>query len=70
VFAVSVEYVYVVLFRRAQRSTQASPELLNKNLVPEALRLAHFALFASPKNLEARGLARSGEVARIAAIGG
>jgi hypothetical protein len=70
VFAVSVEYVYVMFFRRAQGGTQASPELLNEHLVPEALRLAHFALVASPKNLEARGLTRSGQAANIATTGG
>jgi hypothetical protein len=70
VFAVSVEYVYVMFFRRAQGSTQASPELLNEHLVPEALRLAHFALVASPQNLKARGLTRGGQVASVATIGG
>jgi hypothetical protein len=48
VLAISVEYVYVMFLRRAQGSTQPSPELLDENLIPEALRLAHFALVASP----------------------
>jgi hypothetical protein len=69
VFAVSVEYVYVMFFRRAQGSTEASPELLNEHLVPETLRLAHFARVTSPQHLKAVGLDRGGQ-AGIATIGG